>query len=115
MTGADGCEGPRTTALPCAEDLAAAAGLLATLAHPTRLLVLLALARRGPLSVSELMAVAQSEQSAMSHQLRLLRQARLVRGQRRGRRVVYALHDDHVAHIVQDAVTHAVDEMNAEN
>lgn len=46
------------------------------------------------------------EQSACSHQLRLLRNLGLVVGERRGRSVVYALHDDHVAGLLDQAVYH---------
>ncbi len=46
------------------------------------------------------------EQSACSHRLRLLRNPGLVVGERRGRSVVYALHDDHVAGLLDQAVHH---------
>ena len=49
------------------------------------------------------------EQSACSHQLRLLRNLGLVVGERRGRSVVYALYDHHVAELLDQAVYH-VDE-----
>jgi DNA-binding transcriptional ArsR family regulator len=80
--------------------------LLAAIAHPVRLLVLVALRRGGPQSVGELRALADVEQSAMSHQLRILREARLVEADRNGKQVVYRLHDAHVAHIVEDALRH---------
>jgi hypothetical protein len=46
------------------------------------------------------------EQSACSHQLRLLRNLGLVTGTRQGRSVVYALHDNHVAALLDQAVHH---------
>lgn len=46
------------------------------------------------------------EQSAVSHQLRLLRDIGLVVGERDGRRVVYSLYDDHVAWLIDQAVGH---------
>ncbi len=46
------------------------------------------------------------EQSAVSHQLRLLRHLGWVVGERRGRRIVYALHDSHVADLLDQAVYH---------
>ena len=46
------------------------------------------------------------EQSAVSHQLRVLRHLGLVVGERRGRSVVYSLHDDHVAVLLDEAVYH---------
>ena len=46
------------------------------------------------------------EPSAVSHQLRLLRHLGFVTGHRDGRRVVYDLHDDHVAHLLREAIGH---------
>ena len=46
-------------------------------------------------------------QPATSQHLRVLRGAGVVRGARRGREIAYSLVDDHVAHIVADAVSHA--------
>jgi DNA-binding transcriptional ArsR family regulator len=46
------------------------------------------------------------EQSAVSHQLRLLRALGLVTGRRDGRRIVYSLYDDHVAQLLDQAVHH---------
>jgi DNA-binding transcriptional ArsR family regulator len=80
--------------------------LLAAIAHPVRLAVLLALGRRGPMTAGELQELAGYEQSAMSHQLRVLRDARLVETERHGKQIVYRLHDEHVAHIVEDALRH---------
>jgi hypothetical protein len=47
------------------------------------------------------------EQSAVSHQLRMLRQLGPVTGRRTGRTVVYALFDNHVAMLLDEAVFHA--------
>ena len=84
-----------------------AADLLACMAHPVRLAVLVQLHRVGPASVGGLCRQLRVEQSAMSHHLHLLRQHRLVVGERSGKRVIYRLHDDHVGCIVADAVDHA--------
>jgi len=46
------------------------------------------------------------EPSAVSHQLRLLRHLGFVVGRREGRRVVYDLHDDHVADLLDEAISH---------
>jgi DNA-binding transcriptional ArsR family regulator len=48
----------------------------------------------------------EMEQSAVSHQLRLLRHLGLVVGERTGRRTVYALHDSHVGDLLEEAVFH---------
>lgn len=91
---------------PTKPDIAETASLFAALAHPGRLGVVLALHEAGSLSVSELMDRVGLEQSAMSHQLRVLREARLVQTERNGKQVLYRLHDHHVAHIVVDALSH---------
>jgi len=80
--------------------------LFRAVAHEDRLLVLLALSRQPRLCVAELTALCGASQSAMSHQLRTLRDAGLVRAEREGRRVFYALHDHHVAHLLGDALDH---------
>jgi DNA-binding transcriptional ArsR family regulator len=46
------------------------------------------------------------EQSAVSQQLRVLRHLGLVVGERDGRQVIYALHDDHVRALLGEAVSH---------
>jgi DNA-binding transcriptional ArsR family regulator len=46
------------------------------------------------------------EQSAVSHQLRLLRHLNLVRAKREGRTIVYSLRDDHVATMLNEAIYH---------
>ncbi len=75
------------------------------LATPSRVRILGRL-RESPCSVGELAQAVEMEQSAVSHQLRLLRHLGLVIGERRGRTVVYALHDSHVADLLDQAVFH---------
>jgi DNA-binding transcriptional ArsR family regulator len=62
--------------------------------------------RDGPASVSALADAVAMEPSAVSHQLRLLRHLGFVTGRREGRRVVYDLYDDHVAHLLDEAISH---------
>src|SRR5439155_8240607 len=75
------------------------------LATPSRVRILGRL-RKSPCPVGELAAAVEMEQSAVSHQLRILRHLGLVIGERRGRQVVYALHDSHVADLLDQAVFH---------
>ena len=84
---------------------AAVADTMQALATASRVRILGRL-RAGAASVSELAAAAQMEPSAVSHQLRLLRHLGFVVGRREGRRVVYDLHDDHVAHLIDEAISH---------
>lgn len=81
------------------------AATLQALATPSRLLILTAL-RRSASSVTELATAVGMEQSAVSHQLRLLRTLGLVTGRRDGHRIVYRLYDDHVAQLLDQAVHH---------
>jgi ArsR family transcriptional regulator, nickel/cobalt-responsive transcriptional repressor len=75
------------------------------LATPSRVRILERL-KEAPCSVSELAETIGMEQSAVSHQLRVLRHLDLVVGVRQGRRVVYALHDDHVGVLLAEAIFH---------
>lgn len=81
------------------------AATLQALATPSRLLILGQL-RKAPATVGELARSVRMEQSAVSHQLRLLRTLGLVDGQRQGRTVLYALYDDHVAQLLDQAIYH---------
>jgi|SRR5436305_7540774 len=83
----------------------AVADTMQALATPSRVRILGRL-RRGALSVNELAEAVGMEPSAVSHQLRLLRHLRFVVGRRDGRRVVYDLYDDHVAHLLEEAISH---------
>ncbi len=75
------------------------------LATPSRVRILGRL-RESACSVGKLADAVGMEQSAVSHQLRILRHLGLVIGERRGRTVVYALHDSHVADLLDQAVYH---------
>src|ERR671919_1548946 len=102
--GVDG-RAPATSRL----DLASAKSVATTLqalATPSRLMILGRL-REGSATVGELAEAVQMEQSAVSHQLRLLRNLGLVDGVRNGRSIVYSLYDNHVAQLLDEAVFHA--------
>jgi DNA-binding transcriptional ArsR family regulator len=75
------------------------------LATPSRVRILSRLGV-GPCAVSELAREVEMELSAVSQQLRVLRHLGLVVGERDGRRVIYALHDDHVRALLGEAVSH---------
>lgn len=87
------------------EDAELVAEVMQALATPSRVLILAQL-RESALSVSELVQAVGMQQSAVSHQLRLLRDLGLVVGERTGRRVVYSLYDEHVASLIDQAVNH---------
>jgi DNA-binding transcriptional ArsR family regulator len=101
-----GVEGRDTPAASLdAEAAATVAATLQALATPSRLLMLTRL-RQSPCSVGELAEAVGMEQSAVSHQLRLLRALSLVTGTRSGRSIVYSLYDNHVAQLLDEAVYH---------
>lgn len=85
---------------------AAAADLLRALASPTRVAIVLSLRERVQ-CVHELVGHLGLSQPLVSQHLRVLKDAGVVRGQRNGREITYELIDDHVAHIVVDALVHA--------
>jgi DNA-binding transcriptional ArsR family regulator len=75
------------------------------LSTPSRVQILGCLLTR-PHSVSELMEALGMEQSAVSHQMRVLREHTLVKVERQGRKRVYALYDDHVVALLEAALRH---------
>ena len=81
------------------------AATMQALATPSRVRILGRL-RESACSVGELAEAIGMEQSAVSHQLRVLRHLGLVIGERQGRRIVYALHDSHVGVLLEEAVYH---------
>jgi ArsR family transcriptional regulator, zinc-responsive transcriptional repressor len=85
-----------------------AADLLRALANPHRIAIVGELAGRER-CVHELVEAVGISQPLVSQHLSTLRAARLVEGQRRGREIAYSLTDEHVAHIVQDAVLHGAE------
>jgi ArsR family transcriptional regulator, nickel/cobalt-responsive transcriptional repressor len=89
-----------------ADTAASVAATLQALAAPSRLLILARL-RKGPCPVTELAEGIGMEQSAVSHQLRLLRNLGLVTGKRSGKHIVYGLYDNHVAMLLDEAVYHS--------
>lgn len=86
--------------------LAAAGDLLRALAAPVRIAIVLQL-HGAPRCVHDLVDALGVTQPLISQHLRVLKGAGVVTGERQGREVVYSLVDDHLAHIVVDAVAHA--------
>lgn len=78
------------------------------LSNPARLAIVRELAE-GDRAVHELVTALELPQPRVSEHLATLRAARLVERSRSGRSVSYHLVDHHVAHIVEDAVTHAAE------
>ncbi|WP_199435109.1 ArsR/SmtB family transcription factor [Qaidamihabitans albus] len=94
---------------PAPGTLADAGELLRALAAPVRIAIVLQL-RDGDRCVHELVDALDVAQPLISQHLRVLKAAGVVHGERRGREVAYRLVDDHLAHIVVDAVAHVQEE-----
>lgn len=77
------------------------------LSDPTRVRIISLLVDQ-ELCVLDLAAALGMSQSAVSHQLRILRDLRLVRWQRAGRQVFYTLDDEHVADLYRCALDHVL-------
>lgn len=75
------------------------------LADPGRLRLLSALAQQ-ELCVCDLAAALKMGESAVSHQLRILRSARLVKYRRQGRKIYYSLADSHVMNLYSEVSAH---------
>ena len=84
-----------------------ATAVFALLADPTRARILHALSLVPRLCVCDVAASLGMSESAVSHQLRLLRANRLVSRAREGRIAYYSLADEHVRHVLGDALQHA--------
>lgn len=93
------------SALPVGPVLAGLAQVFAALGDPTRLRIVAALTDR-ELCVRDLAATVGQSESAVSHQLGLLRARGLVRARRDGRRAYYALDDAHVTALYGQALDH---------
>ena len=91
-------------ALPGAE-VERLAQLFKAMGDPNRLRILRAL-RRGEMCVCDLAAFLKVTDSAVSHQLRLLRTLHLVTNRREGPVLYYRLADDHVARLMELALEH---------
>ena len=79
------------------------------LGDPTRLRVLLACLSE-PIAVGDIARAVAASPSLVSHHLRLLRAARLVRGTRRNKQVFYQAADDHIARMLGDMIEHVMED-----
>lgn len=84
------------------------AELFKALATPSRLKILLALSH-GPCTVTKIVTATELSQPLVSQHLKVLRGIHLVTVERDGREAIYSLMDDHVSHIILDAMAHATE------
>ena len=94
--------------MPQEENLYDLAELFKVFGDTTRVKILYALFA-AEMCVCDIAALLNMSQSAISHQLRVLKQARLVKFRRQGKVVYYSLDDDHVKQIFDQGLTHIND------
>lgn len=94
--------------LPEKETMEAIAELFKGFADTTRVQILSLLARQ-ELCVTEIAEKVEISQSAISHQLRLLKQMHLIKFRREGKNILYSLADDHVLTILEMGLEHVLE------
>jgi DNA-binding transcriptional ArsR family regulator len=97
-----------------ARTVEALADTFRVLGDPTRVRILDALST-GELCVCDIASLAGISESAVSHQLRLLRGLRLVRPRRAGRQVYYAVDDHHILELLNQAMTHVEEQRSPQS
>ena len=93
------------------KQLSAVSEFFKVLGDETRMKIINALSH-GELCVSDIAAALEMTQSAVSHQLKLLRMAGQVKARREGKSIYYSLDDQHVIDILDEALTHIRHKIN---
>ena len=83
--------------------------LLKILGEPSRIKIVLALAE-GEMCVYHIVKAVGSNQSAVSQQLRILRENKVIKARREGQNIIYSLDDEHIMQIVNLVKTHVEEE-----
>ena len=91
--------------MPVEEEVFELAELFKMLSDPTRVKILYTILEN-EMSVGDITEIVGSTQSAVSHQLRVLKQARLVKYRKVGKSVIYSVSDEHVATILSMGMEH---------
>ena len=84
--------------------------LFSSISDPTRIRIVHALTEADRLNVSEIAEYTDLSISAISHQLRLLRDRAMLRATREGRSVYYSLADEHLRTLIRTGVQHAYED-----
>ena len=93
------------------ERIRALADFFRVIGDPTRVKIILILSKGG-LCVNEIAHLSGISQPAVSHQLRILKQARLVRCRREGKSIRYRLDDTHVERLIRQGISHVSEGRN---
>jgi len=91
--------------LPSEDDIADVAEIFHILGDPTRIRILEAI-RTKELCVGDIAALMEISQSGVSHQLRLMKKSRIIKGKREGKLIFYSLNDEHISQLMDIALTH---------
>jgi len=91
--------------MPAEEKLYDLAELFKVFGDSTRIKIIWALFEK-ELCVCDIASLLEMTQSAISHQLRVLKQARLVKPRREGKNIYYSLDDEHIAAIFNQGMNH---------
>ena len=83
--------------------------LLKILGEPSRIKIVLALAE-GEMCVYHIVKAVGSNQSAVSHQWRILRENKVIKARREGQNIIYSLDDEHIMQIVNLVKIHVQEE-----
>lgn len=94
--------------IPDKQTLEQIADLFKGFADPTRVQIL-SLLIHGEMCVSGIAEAIDLSQSAVSHQLRMLKQMHLIKYRREGKNILYSLADDHVLTILQMGLEHVME------
>ena len=94
--------------IPAKETMEQIAELFKGFADPTRVHILSLLSQQER-CVTEIAEEVQLSQSAISHQLRILKQMHLIKYRREGKNILYSLADDHVKTILQMGLEHVLE------
>ena len=86
-------------------DIAQLADMFRLMGDPSRLRIILS-CLHDPISVTEIAEQLERSQSLVSHHLRLLRAARVVASERRGKQIFYVAADEHIQCVIEDMVAH---------
>ncbi len=91
--------------LPVLEDVIEMASIFKALSDPSRLKIVLALLNQEH-CVCDIAAICSQSDSAISHQLRILRTLKIVKNRRDGKMLFYTIDDDHVAALINMSLNH---------
>lgn len=91
--------------MPGEEEIERVSAAFKAISEPSRLKILFAL-RQGEMCVYHIVEAVGGTQSAVSHQLRILRDHKVIKARRDGQNIVYSLADEHIVAVLELACTH---------